>query len=233
MARVTSTSKGKTVGRAVAAAVRRQGRVQTQRIATPAAAQVPEAMMRFTIIGPARLYDSFLTVCQDAFRQTGIKVQFHFDEVATGSGAAVPEPAMAGNGNGNGHVAAPAPINSMLAPTGVNLTPLPSNAAAVGSGVVIPRPGQTRAAARKVATLAINGQARNTVVYQAIDTAPVSGTTKAVVQAFLIRHGAMANSNVGISARQIMDGTQLGQKAVESALHGLRTAGVIRSVAVG
>ena len=69
---------------------------------------------------------------------------------------------------------------------------------------------------------------RNTVVYQVLNGAVPKGDTKVQVHAFLL-----ANQMKGklCSAREVMDRTHLGQKAVESAIHGLRTEGFIESVA--
>ena len=82
---------------------------------------------------------------------------------------------------------------------------------------------------RRVVQSAVRPAAgRNTVVYQVLNGAVPSGDTKQQVHAFL-----MANQMKGklCSAREVMDRTHLGQKAVESAIHGLRTEGFIESVA--
>ena len=71
----------------------------------------------------------------------------------------------------------------------------------------------------------LHGNGRNQVVYQVLDRRPVSGASKSVVHTFLVQRGAL-------SAREIMNGTGLGQKAVESAVYGLKVAGVIQPVAV-
>jgi hypothetical protein len=121
-------------------------------------------MSKFTIVGPASLYEGILTLAAETFAQTGEKVRLSVDEGVD------------------------------QADQVVRTTVLPSNG-------------------------------RHKVVYQVLDPRPVSGRSKAVVQSFLIARGPA-------SARQIQAGTGLAQKAVESAVHGLKVAQVIRPVAV-
>ena len=144
----------------------------------------PVALMRFTIVGPTVLYDRLLAACRAAYKRTGVKVQFMFEDV----------------------IPAPVPV------TVVPLVTAPSVSAAQPALATAAGPGEL-------------ARGRNKVVYQVANLLPATGASKQIVKAYLMRSGPC-------SARQVMDGTGLSQKAVESAIYGLKFVGEIRPISV-
>lgn len=177
------------------------------------------SISRFVLVGPTKaMYRRVITMLQEVFEATGQQVQITIEEVKadqivpmpsnlsidrpSAARRRLPQPAPAGNG----HAVAP------------------------GYPPVVAPPVVPQIRGRKVAAPPVAPRGgRNSVVYQVLNGTPPTGSTKAQVHAFL-----MANQAKGhlCSAREVMDRTHLGQKAVESAIHGLRTEGWVKSVEV-